>query len=197
MRGGLVDGDGAVGFEFEGEDAAGLFDGLGDADPDRVGGVGGAFDDDDAIGFLRLLAEGGGEALGALGKLEGAAVEDAAGGGDGDLEVFTLVAFFGLFLSFRQDLGEAGFRLHGGTDEEENDQNERDVRAGAGRRIDEHFAAFEFHEEGEELTADFTDCSDWGKVCAGAVDSEALSDEVGASRIVRFQKSAKISEISG
>jgi hypothetical protein len=47
------------------------------------------------------------------------------------------------------------------------------------------------------LTADFTDCSDWGKVCAGAVDSEALSDEVGASRIVRFRKSAKISEISG
>ena len=42
--------------------------------------------------------------------------------------------------------GDAGLRLHRGADEEEDDQDEGDVRAGAGRRIDEHLSALEFHE---------------------------------------------------
>ena len=141
------DGDSAFGFQFESEDASGLFDDLGDADPDGVGRIGRAFDDDDPVGFTGLFLEGCVEALGELGELERAAVQDDAGGCDGDLDVFTLFLLFLFLFGFRKDLRESGLRLHGGADEEEDDEDEGDIRAGAGRRIDEHLAAFQFHEE--------------------------------------------------
>ena len=120
-----------------------MFDDLGNADPDWVGRIGRALHDDDAVGIAGFLFQGGGEALGELWKLEWVAVEDDAGGGDGYLDVFALFALLNLLLRFRKDLGKAGLRLHRGADEEEDNEDERDVRTGAGRRINEHLAAFQ------------------------------------------------------
>lgn len=134
--------------DFQCEQAAGLVDDLGDGDPAGVGGLGCAFEDDDAVFLAFAVGEFAGDAGGKGGFGERVAVEEDAVGGDRDFEVLGLVGLFRFGFGAGQALVVAVLWLDGGADEEEDDENERDVRAGAARGIDEELAAFEFHVRG-------------------------------------------------